>query len=510
MKFYALAFAFLVMSHGAVCADSFMGDVTADFINLNADTVIGENVRFEPDVVNVNRTIDLINNGLVNTDFVVCERCEFRILNHGDFSANFNLGMDATLVQVVSGVDDFNPIVSNVKYTLMIDGADNIYLNAGVNAGALNKLVIQNSIVDINNFDFRNLDELDLFGDIVFVVDDLSDMYDVPIVNNVSVNGRIYFQSDVNNPLFADVGYIDDGRLFVKRVRETDYVKVLNSKAGLFLNNLRAKNPDDGLLKYMDSAMHIDALRDAMMRSVRFNPSVLGNIIEIINSFDKFLFKTDAGIYVDGNLVWSDNFYSYGVNLGGVDRIGDVDVAINMRVGNIEYETELDNFTGVYYGLNLNAKYLMKNNFWVRGLVDVTRFDFDTGDVFYENRVINNPSAVSINAVADFGYRYALIDSLYIAPFVGIDMSNYRMESVTDGIMHARGGVMVGYQYEMMGIKYNYDAMFDVASQDVMRGVARIGFWSAYDMIGGNTEFSVVRMFDTLSYKMSIAGRLRF
>ena len=52
--------------------------------------------------------------------------------------------------------------------------------------------------------------------------------------------------------------------------------------------------------------------------------------------------------------------------------------------------------------------------------------------------------------------------------------------------------------------------MFDVASQDVMRGVARIGFWSAYDMIGGNTEFSVVRMFDTLSYKMSIVGRLRF
>ena len=88
----------------------------------------------------------------------------------------------------------------------------------------------------------------------------------------------------------------------------------------------------------------MNALRDAMKRSVRFNPSVLGNIIEIINSFDKFLFKTDAGIYVDGNLVWSDNFYSYGVNLGGVDRIGDVDVAINMRVGNIEYETELDNF----------------------------------------------------------------------------------------------------------------------------------------------------------------------
>ena len=111
MKFYALAFAFLVMSHGVACADSFMGDVTADFINLNADTVIGENIRFEPDVVNVNRTIDLINNGSVNTDFVVCERCEFRILNHGDFTANFNLGMDADIVQVVSGVNDFNPIV---------------------------------------------------------------------------------------------------------------------------------------------------------------------------------------------------------------------------------------------------------------------------------------------------------------------------------------------------------------------------------------------------------------
>jgi hypothetical protein len=64
---------------GAV-ADSFMGDEFSAVVKLTTDSVVYENVLFQPGGVNVDDTIDFINNGRVHSTFSVCDGCEILYL----------------------------------------------------------------------------------------------------------------------------------------------------------------------------------------------------------------------------------------------------------------------------------------------------------------------------------------------------------------------------------------------------------------------------------------------
>lgn len=508
MKLFYLAILISLCGVCAAFADSFMGDETGESVCLNANTVVGDGVNFMPAVVDIERSLMFENYGRVNSEFVVCSHCKLRIVNYGDFVAGFSLTDGAMIEQLVRNADELNPIVTDTKYSLMIDGTDEISLNGVLGNADIGTIVIKDSVININNADFSNVAGIELRGDVVFVGDDLSGLYDAVVINNVSGDGRVRFHSRAENPMYADVGYVEDGNLYVKRVRETDYVKILKNDVGAFLNNLRLVKPDDGLLDALDSAVDMNALRDVMGRSVRFNPDVLENIAEIINAFYRFGFDNDIG--VGAGVVVGENFYSYGADVRMVGAVGGIKVAANVRAGDVKYKSELDDFVGAYFGLNLRAEYTMKNNFWIRGVADIARFDFDVGDVFYGNHVISNPSVVSVNGAVDFGYRYVMNDSFYVAPFVGFDALNYKTDDMNNVGIRARAGIGAGYEYEMMGIKYNYDFIVGIDSENAAHGTVRVAFWSDYDTMGGDAKFSVVRMFDTVAYQVSIAGRVSF
>lgn len=509
MKIFVIALCSYMGCVFTAFADSFIGDELGHEVNLKNDTIIHDNVWFKPSIVNINMPIELLNHGYVDTEFVVCSHCEVKIKNYGDFKADFDLGTGATVVQVVSDVMDLKPIVTNVKYTLLIDGVNGIELGGLLNPGVLNAIVINDSVVDINNFDFIDVTGLELHGDVVFVTNDLSDLYDVAI-NNVTGDASVRFQTDNTDPMYSDVGYIENNQLVVKRVRETDYVKVLNSDTGVFLNALRIVNPNDMLLKSLDAVTDLDDLYDVMARSVRFNPDLLLQSVRIINAFDGFELDNKAGTHAKVDFVYSDNFYSYAAKMGIVLDVADVNLGAEFRVGNINYESDLDSFMGVHYGARVYANYVMENNWWLRGDIHVTKLDSDIGGVFYDNHVINNPSVLLINGIADLGYRYKTHDLFYVAPFVGVVASKYLIEGLSGTDVCLRSGVGLGYENDMWGIKYNYDVRIGANSDDGIDGAVRIGFWSEYDMLGGDAEFGVVRMFDTVSYRVSITGRVQF
>lgn len=234
-----------------------------------------ENVLFRPGVVNVNDTLDFVNNGGVNTTFSICDGCQIFIHNRGDFVADFSLGNNSRVIQVVAGADEWNPIDSDVKYTLMIDGEDGLNLGNGFNVDALNNIILKDSVLNISDVILMSGVNIDLRGDIVLMADDFGGLYDMPIIGNVSGDGRVRIVSNNENPLYADVSYLVDNQLFVKRVRETDYKKIFDNDMGLFLNNLRIQRPDDGLVRALDIAPDMDALHRVMARSVRMNPELL-------------------------------------------------------------------------------------------------------------------------------------------------------------------------------------------------------------------------------------------
>jgi hypothetical protein len=436
---------------------------------------------------------------------------KFYIYNRGDFVADFDLGNNARVVQVVSNATEWNPIETDVKYTLVIDGVKNFGTYGVFNGGVLENVILKDSVLRMSDIDFVDGTHVYLRGDIVFIIDDLSGLYGVPVIDNVSGDGNVRIASEHAHPLYADVGYVIDNQLFVKRVRETDYKKIFANDMGVFLNNLRRQNPDDGLLQALDAAKDMNALNDIMGRSVRMNRDLLLRSVRVLGGLNNMFpnaVRTGFDVNFDG--VLSDDFYSYAVGAGisgGFDRFK---LGMGVYVGNVEYVTELDEFVGMYYGLNLGAEYLMQNNLFVRGAMNVMRFDFDIGDAFYNDEVINNPSVIYAGSMADFGYRYNFADSFYAAPFVGLDVIGINVTDVLDIDVRGRVGVDVGYMYQLFGISYDYGVGINANSDNEFMANVRAGFWSEYDGAGANVDLTVSRMFGVCSYKMSIGGKLWF
>lgn len=491
-------------------ADSFVGDQAGDVINLYNNSVVYENVNFTPGVVNVNRPIDFINNGIVNTRFVVCDLCDINIINTGNFNAVFELGDDVNIVQVVSSNADFKPIVSNVDYTMLINGADDVVLDGDIGDGGLRKLYIKDSTVDIDDADFSNLVAVYLNGDVVFKYDNLSDLYDKPIIDNVYVDGQISVCDENVNPMYVNVVYVNNNQLFLGRVRETDYSKIFSDNTGVFLNNLRNKNPNDELLYALDNVDSLDSLRGVMKRSVRFNPDLLLRVGQVINEFEKFGFEGDSGAMLKSDFIISDVFYSYGVAANVALNLKDISLVIGARLGGVNYESELDVFDAEYYGGYLAGKFLMDNNFLVRGTVVLNHFDFNLGDVLYNNSIINNPSVETLAGVMDLGYRYNVNDSFYVMPFLGGDFSKYHGRFVDDTQLNVRGGMDIGFQSKVMGMKYSYDFEVGAKGKDLLFAATKIGFVSEYDIFGADAEVRLMRMFDDISCQISISGRVLF
>ncbi len=507
--FFVALWGWVACISGAI-ADSFIGDEFSANVDISTDSVVYENVMFRPGVVNVNDTLDFVNNGRVNTTFSICDGCKIFIHNRGDFVADFSLGNNSRVIQVVAGADEWNPIDADVKYTLMIDGGDGLNLGNGFNGDALNNIILKDSVLNISDVILMSGVNIDLRGDIVLMADDLGGLYDMPIIGNVSGDGRVRIVSNNENPLYADVSYLVDNQLFVKRVRETDYKKIFDNDMGVFLNNLRIQRPDDGLVRALDVAPDMDALHRVMARSVRMNPELLLRPVRMLGEFDKFTTGGETGIDADFDIVFSDNFYSYGMGAGIGGSFEKLEFRIGLYFGDMEYESELDSFNGLYYGLNLSANYLMKSNLFVHGTANVIRFDFDVGNVFYDGEIINNPSAVYVGGVADFGYRHEFSDSFYVAPFVGLDTVGTIVADVSDVDIRGRVGMDVGYAYQILGISYHYGVGVNANSDNEIMVNARAGVWSEYDGAGANIGFAVSRMFDIYSYKISVGGRVWF
>lgn len=510
MKLFSAVLCLWCMCMSGAVADSFVGDEFSTVINITTDSVVYENVLFRPRLVNVDDTVDFINNGRVYTTFSICDGCQMLIYNRGDFVADFIMGDNARVIQVVSDATEWMPIETDVKYTLMIDGASVVGKSGVFNSSMLTDVVLKDSVLNLSDIDFVDGINVRLCGDVVFVVDDLSGLYDTPIMCNVSGDGRVRFVANSVNPLYSDVGYLIDNQLFVRRVRETDYKKIFDNDMGLFLNNLRGQYPDDGLLRALDVAPDMDALRGVMARSVRMNPDLLLRPVRILGGFDKFVGGIRTGVGTNFDVVLSDDFYSYGVDARFVGNFDGLEFGIGLHVGDMEYESDLDSFNGLYYGLNASANYLMENNLFVRGATNVMRFDFDMGDVFYNDEIINNPSVVYVGGVMDFGYRRDFPDSFYVAPFLGLDVVGTVVADISDIDIRGRVGVDAGYTYQMLGIGYDYGVGINANSDKEMMVKTYAGFWSDYDGVGADIAVAVVRMFDVSSYQLSIDARFVF
>ncbi len=512
MKPVAIFLLSCLLPVAAVCADIVNGSVWLGDKYARSDLVIGTDVMYAPDTLFVTETILLENNGELKTDIYLCDRCDLFVKNRGVIDSNFYLGEYARLFQVVSGNADMVSGGFMVPYSVMIDGVDDLSLAHVIDfANMADEIILKNSVLDINGVTSGIEVPITIEGDVIFKIDDLGDLYDVVFMKNVSGSGTVRVLSDNADRLFSDVAYIRDGNLIFTRVRETDYSKIFGDELGAFLDSLRMRDSEDDLINALDAANDMNELHRVMTKSARLNPDVLLNIIRVVGVIFRDDYMRNGGVLLNPFMGWSNDFYVWGLNLGYVVNVDEnFRLGIVGHVGDIEFKSDVDVFSGVIYGVGFMAEYTFENNLFVRGGLDVLRYVFDIDCALYENNIVTGPVGIGLNLESSVGYKFKVADSFWSVPFVGVGADYTDVEKYQAQRNYGVVGMDIRYDYDMLGIKYNYGIGINVNTNSELEFMGCVGFWGDMDGVGGDFSASVVSMADITSYRISVNARAIF
>ncbi|MBQ2017805.1 MAG: autotransporter domain-containing protein [Alphaproteobacteria bacterium] len=499
-------FLFLVLF---LCGAAF-ADVVGGDKYISADLIVRQDEYYRPDSLHILGVVYLENNGLLETDVVVDDGATLIIENHACVNSVFELGNRAQVIQKVSDEKDMVYIDFDTPFSILVEDANMLHWDELVNfTKGADKIILSDSILDVNGVFEKNLENVELHGDVLLVADNFDGLRGGPFLTNVSGTGTIHVVSRDSNPLFADVAVMRNGDLYFERRREFDYVKVFNNDKGRFLNLLRKRNPGDKLLYTLDSVGDMDSFNRVLNHSARFNSEILMRPLRILNALNYFDYAD--GLFTDVWGVMSEEFYSYGISVGVHETVlSDLNVGVGLRLGKIKYDSDYDDYTGDLYGADLSVLWNFNDNMVVRVLGGLLYQNTVIGDVFYENRMYENPDVMQAYLKTDVGYKFDLDNSFYLDTYFGLNLNRYSVADIVDFGFNVYSAVMLGYEFDVMGITYNYCLGADINTDSDIGMHVSVGFMSDMDMIGGNAKFSAIRMFDVMTYKLSLNARLLF
>ena len=514
MKVLHLFLLFVLLICSSVNANEYLFDVYGGNIVLERDVSVSKGVSFEPLSVEIKKTLQFTNYGEIDSVFYVCDGCDLYVKNAGIFNANVYMGANSNLIKVVNDSYDLSAFSFDGDFDVLVENTDALSLNAVVDfADGANTIILKNSMLKIDGLINSSGQFFELVGEIKLIADDLSYFYDKPLLTNVFSDGSVRIINNNPDVLYADVVFVKNGSLYVRRIRETDYVKIFKDDTGKFLNMLREINPNDSLFNVLDVAPDMSTLRSEMAQSVRFNSNMLVRPLNVLHVFDRLEFDMafDSRFDVAPFMIGTDDFYLYGLNLGFNDNVTKrFNVWAGLRVGVLEYSNDLDDYSGQIWGANFGARYVLKNNVFVRGNMLADVMSVDVGHVMYNDKVFVNPRSVSGGAAIDLGYIYNLQNGIFVEPFVGVNADYSRIEGLSDFNTGVIAGVGAGYAYSMFGVRYDYIVRGMALSDDGFGFLGRVGFWSEFDAVGGDVQLSAVHMYDMFSYKLSLNARMWF
>jgi hypothetical protein len=505
----------------AFCVDECSGiwcfDVGGGRYEINNDIFVPENVNVASAELVINESVYITNNGNISAGKIyVCPRCKVEIENNGTMNSEFILGADAQIVQVVSSENSINPVDFGVEYMVSVRNTDSVLSLADIVDFAPDsaRVRLENVRIEIDRIPNEKSKRVELGDNVVFIIKDISDLYDMTVLDNVmSVGDEARFESRVaEDALYSNVGYINyDGKLVIDHVRKTDYEQIIDGDKGIFIESVLDKN--DKLKEKIDSSADIDDVHNILSKTALFNPDVLQGLLRVIAVMDTVDFNSNiqSGIGTSVFGIMSDNFYVRGADINVVSVIKDnFNLSLSLKAGQILYSSDLEDFDGCFYGLNLSGDYRFENDLFLRAGFGVMKTMFDIDSVWYNNKIIKEPDALSGFLVADFGKRFVFGDSFFVSPFVGLVSELYDVAGISYSEYNGRLGVGADYKYAISDLEYGYGAYVTVDTNGFISLAGNVGFVSPSDMISGNLKLTVVRMLDTFSYKASIDAKLLF
>ena len=478
----------------------------------NASVVINPNQNYS-NVINIDESTTIENNGVLNSDVYVCPRCLLYVKNTGVINSKFYLGDGAKIIQVISDSSHVNKIDFGTNYIVHLESGDAVSVAAISNvASGADKVVVRDSVLDLSDGKTDSLPPMEFYGAVKLIVSGINSTDDVLLLHNVTGNGTVYVVDAQNNPMYSRTVYYNGGDLYLKGMRETNYDKILGKDTADLIDSLKEQDPDNPLFENMDSVRDKNELNNLLSRSIYFNPDVLFDALRIVNALD----ITSVSDKVEGFSVapfgiLSDDFYLYGVGINLAGNITDkFNMDLGLRMARMEFKNSFNDFENTMYGANLTLNYNSDYGVFIRAMVSAYLSRLSIDKVVYNGDVINNPRAASGVMLIDFGYKVNLDDSFYIAPFIGGTSELYMLDNINKTDTRFRTGVGMGYVFDALGIRYDYNLRVAADMKGDVGLNLQIAAMSEMDAIGGDINLSAAYVMDMLNYMATVKVKFLF
>lgn len=479
--------------------------------SFTEDTLIKSGFGVYTKEVDIDGTISIENNGVVESDIYVNSPYDLTVINNGSFTGNFYVDSDSEVIQIVG--DEKSLTKLNVDRNYIVDIKSNDVLNLGTifnTVGAANEIGISDSKIVLTDGVNENTANVHLGGNIVFYIEDFLSADMTPVMKNVSGNANVVFVDMGTDDLYAQTGVIHDGVLYISRARETDYVKIFDNEFGRYLNLLRDADEGDALLRALDAASDMDGINKIISRAARLNPIKLMNPVRDVMAMDKMSNVVMRGLGLAGDVTFGDGFDMYGAKINAGHHVGNLILGATAGIGTMAAEQDFDEYNAMIYSGKLSAQYDFENSVFVRGAFGGMISAFDIDNVFLDNKAVDNPNGYAVYSVVDMGLRRRVIDDVSANVFVGIDTENVYIENDSDNEINAHVGIGAGLDYDMGNVGYKYNVNAALYSDSDYGAEFNVSVWSVADSLGANAGAALINNDGRMSCKLSLGFNIGF
>lgn len=480
---------------------------------LSDNTTLAPGNIIDADNITIERSLYFINNGYVSGDIYICNYCQLFIQNRGTYNGSIHAQDGATLIRIVTSHDDMTSMDVDGNLNILIKDAHDISLSDILSLNSnIERITIDNSdvILDYTFSDDVHL-EFELIGNATLRPSGDMSMNDARLLPNIYGDGSVILDINNSDILHGYETYLGPDGLYVRTVRETDYVKIFDDALGNFLNDLRESNPSDKLIKALDNATNMDEIRHIMSKSIRTNPRIIMNPIKTFNRFARVQANNAPnGINIAPEYTISDNFYINSTTLNlGLNASRNFYIGVAGYTGNMEYSDSLNDYIGKLYGANISLQY---NNdiIMLRTIAGTTVAKFETPTIFYNNEIHTNPKGRAVYGGADFGIPFHIAKNINITPFIGTNVERAEILNIRENSITTHAGMDIKYSNKPGDIQYDYGFHITTDTNGATDASVNMSWFSEYDNMGGGLSIGMIKETFATSYKFSLNINMRF
>jgi len=459
--------------------------------------------------------VTLYNYGSINGQ--IDARYNLSVYNSGTIHDGITTVNGGNVTQIINSPEQITNIsVVGGNYTVRIEGCENLDFNSikDMNVGTF---VITDSSVVINDFSqWQNWGkDVVLEGRTILIINDVDTDISGNVINNIS-SGQNYLTVQIRNgdDLYSAQLEQSGSGLVLNVARTTDYNLVFNNGNPSYsvLEKIRNKHPNDKLIKALDAAENIEQIYNIKNNSYRFNHGILLRPVKLINSFalfDGIEEHKDVVLGITPFYIGSDSVNNFGGRVYIGDNYDNLYLNLGFSFNSFSYEDNLNDFSGLSYGLDIRAKQKI-NNFWLFETAGFTIANFNADYVSDDNELKDNPSSFSGYGKFDAGYDFELDSDLTLSPFIGVSYTQDKVISVSEKDLNLHGGTDIKYNFITDGIKYEYSLSGALMTGGDFYSEIKIGFWSVVDKVGVSFDAAVFKDNFDYNYKLSVNAKMEF